>query len=154
MMLLFFIDDQADRFNRHRVLSFQYRNLVLKMLEHYAFNCNRCRGDSAVSTQARNQAQDQTAQPAKVIAATAWMLAPREFGGENVSVLQLMRAKFTQFIDQSRCRQAGHKYLAGIDVHCAVFARMVDFDNPITKCVGCRMNVDCSQKSANFSAGD
>jgi hypothetical protein len=48
---------------------------------------------------------------------------------KNLPMPNLVRLKLGKLRDKMRRSQTRHEYLAGVNVHCAVLASVIDFDN-------------------------
>lgn len=156
VVLLFLRDDRRDGRGRRRILAFQSGELMLEMPEHDALDGDGGGGDRIRTEQAGDGAEHEAARAAEPVAAAAALPAARKLGAEYRPVALLMRPEFHEFADEMRRGELGHHDLAGVDADGAVFAGMVDLEDPIAEIVaggvrGCVHDASSLSRSASRS---
>lgn len=103
------------------------------MAENDLLNCSRCGGDCARTAESSNEAERKTAYATEVVTAAAPNAAALKLGLKYGAVLALVRLKFSKLCQKTACREARDQKLTGIDIHSAVLASVIDFEDSLSE---------------------
>ncbi len=103
MVGLFVGDDAAQGVGCCRVDDRKFKKLFLHVPEHDRFDGYGGRGNRALTQQARDASQYETADPAQMVTSTAPPPSPHKFRSEQSAVPPLMAQEFAQLLDHARC---------------------------------------------------
>lgn len=129
MVLPLFRDDGLDGSDGGLIFPAQLLQLVLKVAKDDALDGDRGRGDGPATEEPGDQAEHETANSAKPVAAAARKVAALQLSPEGSPMLLFVRLELGQFSNHARCREPSAEDLTRVDVHGSVLTCMVDLEN-------------------------
>ncbi len=136
MVLLLFLHDGADGFDRLLINGVKLSELVLQVAQNHPLNRDRCSSDCTAAEDRSYEAEHEAAGPAKVVAAATPNAASLKLGLKNRAVSALVRLELSKLAQHAASRKPSDQALPRVDIDRAVLARMVDLEDSLGETLG------------------